>query len=41
MTLAQYTSNSPNVDATLKTVNGKVNELLNIAKAYGASGVKA
>src|SRR5215472_3181418 len=35
MSLAQYTSPSPLIDATLKTVNGKVDELLNMAKAYG------
>ncbi len=40
MTLAQYTSNSPNIDATLKTANAKLNELLGIAKAYGASAVE-
>ena len=40
MTLSQYTSNSPSVDAMLKTVNGKVNELLGIAKAYGVSAVE-
>ncbi len=40
MTVSQYTGNSPNVDATLKTVNGKVNELLGIAKAYGVSAVE-
>jgi uncharacterized protein involved in outer membrane biogenesis len=40
MTLSQYTSNSPNVDATIKTVNGKVNELLGIAKAYGVTAVE-
>jgi uncharacterized protein involved in outer membrane biogenesis len=40
MTVSQYTSNSPNVDATLKTVNGKVNELLGIAKAYGVTAVE-
>ncbi len=40
MTLSQYTGNSPNVDATLKTVNGKVNELLGIAKAYGITAVE-
>jgi len=39
MTLTQYTSVSPNVDATLKT-SGKVDELLNIAKAYGVSGTQ-
>jgi len=35
MSLSQYTSPSPLIDATLKTVNGKVDELLNMAKAYG------
>src|SRR6516165_8636826 len=40
MTIAQYTTPSPTVDATLKTVNGKVDELLNIAKAYGVSAVE-
>ncbi|MDR3747950.1 MAG: AsmA family protein [Acidobacteriota bacterium] len=40
MTISQYTGNSPNVDATLKTVNGKVEELLSIAKAYGVSAAE-
>jgi uncharacterized protein involved in outer membrane biogenesis len=40
MTLSQYTGNSPNVDATVKTVNGKVEELLGIAKAYGVTAVE-
>src|SRR5271157_3819820 len=40
MTLSQYTGNSPSVDATIKTVNGKVEELLGIAKAYGVSAVE-
>ena len=40
MSIAQYTSASPTVDATLKTVNGKVDELLNIAKAYGVTAVE-
>jgi uncharacterized protein involved in outer membrane biogenesis len=40
MTLAQYTGNSPTVDATIKTINGKVEELLGIAKAYGISAVE-
>ena len=40
MTVSQYTGNSPNLDATLKTVNGKVNELLGIAKAYGVTAVE-
>jgi uncharacterized protein involved in outer membrane biogenesis len=39
MTLWQYAGNSPNLDATIKTVNGKVEELLGIAKAYGVSAV--
>jgi uncharacterized protein involved in outer membrane biogenesis len=40
MTLTQYTSVSPNIDASLKTNNAKVNELLNIAKAYGVSAAE-
>jgi uncharacterized protein involved in outer membrane biogenesis len=40
ISIAQYTSPSPTVDATLKTVNGKVDELLNIAKAYGVTAVE-
>jgi len=40
MSVAQYTSASPTVDATFKTVNAKLEELLNIAKAYGASAVE-
>src|SRR5271166_5804640 len=40
MTLSQYTGNSPSVDASIKTVNGKVEELLGIAKAYGVSAVE-
>ena len=40
MAISQYTGNSPIVDATLKTVNAKVNELLNIAKAYGVSAAE-
>ncbi len=40
MTLTQYASVSPNVDASLKTINGKVNELLNIAQAYGVTAVE-
>ena len=40
MTLSQYAGNSPNVDAILKTTNGKVEELLGIAKAYGVSAVE-
>ena len=40
MTLSQYSGTSPSVDATVKTVNGKVDELLGIAKAYGVSAVE-
>jgi len=40
MTIAQYTSASPTVDATFKTVNAKLDELLNIAKAYGVSAAE-
>src|SRR5271166_805399 len=40
ITLSQYTGNSPNVNATVKTINGKVEELLGIAKAYGVTAVE-
>jgi uncharacterized protein involved in outer membrane biogenesis len=40
MAIAQYTSPSPTVDASIKTVNAKVDELLSIAKAYGVSAVE-
>ena len=40
MSIAQYTTPSPTVDATFKTVNAKLDELLNIAKAYGVSAVE-
>jgi uncharacterized protein involved in outer membrane biogenesis len=40
MTLSQYSGNSPTVDATIKTVNGKVEELLGIAKAYSVSALE-
>ena len=40
MALSQYTGNSPSVDATIKTINGKVEELLGIAKAYGVTAVE-
>jgi uncharacterized protein involved in outer membrane biogenesis len=40
MALSQYAGNSPSVDATIKTVNGKVEELLGIAKAYGVSAAE-
>ena len=38
--LSQYTTPSPNIDATLKTVNAKVEELLGIAKAYGVNAAE-
>jgi uncharacterized protein involved in outer membrane biogenesis len=40
MSIAQYTTPSTTVDATFKTVNAKLDELLNIAKAYGVSAVE-
>src|SRR5271165_5897240 len=40
ITLSQYTGTSPNVNATIKTINGKVEELLGIAKAYGVSAAE-
>jgi uncharacterized protein involved in outer membrane biogenesis len=40
MSIAQYTGASPTVDATFKTVNGKVDELLNIAKGFGVGAVE-
>ena len=40
MMLSQYAGNSPNVDAIMKTANGKVEELLGIANAYGVSAVE-
>ncbi len=40
MTLTQYATVSPNVDATVKTINGKVNELISIAQAYGVSAAE-
>ena len=38
--LSQYATPSPNIDATLKTVNAKLEELLSIAKAYGLSAAE-
>lgn len=35
--LLQYTSKSPNVDATIRTHNANVGELLSIAQAYGVT----
>ncbi|MGO9519411.1 MAG: AsmA-like C-terminal region-containing protein, partial [Candidatus Korobacteraceae bacterium] len=40
ITLSQYTGNAPNINATVKTINGKVDELLGIAKAYGVSAAE-
>ena len=40
MALSQYTSPSPNIDATLKTANAKLEELLGMAKAYGFKGAE-
>jgi len=39
-TVRNYATVSPDVDASLKTINAKVNELLNIAKAYGVSATQ-
>jgi uncharacterized protein involved in outer membrane biogenesis len=38
-TLSQYTTNAPNVDATLKTANANVAELISMAHAYGVNAV--
>ena len=38
--LAKYTSPSPSVDATVRTLNGELGELLTIAKAYGVSAAE-
>jgi len=40
MSIAQYTTPSPTVDATFKTVHAKLDELLNIAKAFGVSAAE-
>src|SRR5271157_1186970 len=40
ITLSQYAGNSPSVNANIKTINGKVEELLGIAKAYGVSAAE-
>ena len=37
--LSRYTTPSPVVDATLRTANAQVGELLNMAQAYGVSGL--
>jgi uncharacterized protein involved in outer membrane biogenesis len=39
-TLSQYTSPSPNVDATLKTANANIAELIGMAHAYGVSAAQ-
>ncbi|HEY3938879.1 MAG TPA: AsmA family protein [Bryobacteraceae bacterium] len=39
-TLSQYTTKNMNVDATLKTDGANIAELLNIAKAYGATAAQ-
>ena len=39
-TLAGYTGTSPNMDANVTTNNANINELLNMAKAYGVGSVK-
>jgi AsmA protein len=38
--LAKYTSPSPSIDATVRTLNGELGELLTIAKAYGVNAVE-
>lgn len=38
--LSQYTSPNPNVDATVRTLNADLGELLTIAKAYGVSAAE-
>jgi AsmA protein len=40
MNLTQYATPSPYVDATMKTVNAKLEELLGIAKAYGVTAAE-
>ncbi len=39
-TLAQYATQNPNVDATIRTDGANVAELLNIAKAYGVDAIQ-
>lgn len=38
--MSQYTSPSPGIDATLRTASAKIDELINMAKAYGVSAVE-
>jgi uncharacterized protein involved in outer membrane biogenesis len=40
MAIAQYATTSPALDATLRTVNGKVDELLNIANGFGVGATQ-
>ncbi|UWZ85323.1 AsmA family protein [Occallatibacter riparius] len=40
MSIAQYATTSPTLDATLKTINGKVDELLNIANGFGVGATE-
>jgi len=40
MVLSQYATPSPNVDATFKTANAKLDELIGIAKASGVKAVE-
>lgn len=40
MNIAQYATASPSLDATLRTINGKVDELLSIAKGFGVGAVE-
>lgn len=39
-TLAKYTSPSPMIDATIRTANSQISELLAMARAYGVSAVE-
>jgi uncharacterized protein involved in outer membrane biogenesis len=38
-TLTNYTASAPSVDATLRTTNAQITDLLDIARAYGVSAV--
>ena len=39
-TLSQYTTNSPTIDATLKTANANITDLIHMADAYGVSAAQ-
>lgn len=39
-TLSQYTSSSPAIGASVRTVNARLNEVLDIARAYGITAVE-